>query len=181
MSKLMAPLGMRIVAYDPYVAEERFLELGVERFGLDDLVKASDVVSLHVVLTKETHHMIGARELGLMKPNAIFINTSRGPAVDEPALVKALQDGAIGGAALDVFEMEPLPMDSPLRELGDKVLLSPHMSSHNFGAGLTPGIKWGTADILHALRGEEPEHIYNPEALPQWRERFAGRSLIQQG
>lgn len=181
VSKLMAPWGMRIVAYDPYVTEDRFRELGVERFGLDDLLKASDVVSLHVVLTKETHHMIGARELGLMKPNAIFINTSRGPAVDEPALVKALQDGAIGGAALDVFEMEPLPMDSPLRELGDKVLLSPHMSSHNFGAGLTPGIKWGTADILHALRGEEPEHIYNPEALPQWRERFAGRSLIQQG
>ena len=112
---MMAPWGMRIVAYDPYVAEERFRELGVERFGLDDLLKASDVVSLHVVLTKETHHMIGARELGLMKPNAIFINTSRGPAVDEPALVKALQDGAIGGAALDVFEMEPLPMDSPLR------------------------------------------------------------------
>ena len=98
--------------------------------------------------------------------------------VDEPALVKALQNELIGGAGLDVFETEPLPIDSPLRDLGDNVLLSPHMSSHNFGAGLTPGITWGTADILHALRGEDPEHVYNPEALPQWRERFAGRSLI---
>ena len=178
VSKLMAPWGMRIVAYDPYVSEKRFRDLGVEQLGLDDLLKESDVVSLHVILTKETHHMIGEREFGIMKSTAILINTSRGPVVDEPALVKALQNALIGGAGLDVFETEPLPIDSPLRDLGDNVLLSPHMSSHNFGAGLTPGITWGTADILHALRGEDPEHVYNPEALPQWRERFAGRPLI---
>ena len=98
--------------------------------------------------------------------------------MDEPALVEALNGNVIAGAALDVFEVEPLPMESPLRSMGSNVLLSPHMSSHNVGGGIGPGIKWGTADVLHALRGEEPEHVYNVEALPAWRERFLGRSLI---
>ena len=178
VSKLMAPWGMRIVAHDPYVSDEHFAELGVERLALDDLLRQSDVVSLHVILTRETNHMISSRELGLMKPSAVLINTSRGPAVDEPALVEALNGNVIAGAALDVFEVEPLPMESPLRSMGSNVLLSPHMSSHNVGGGIGPGIKWGTADVLHALRGEEPEHVYNVEALPAWRERFQGRSLI---
>ena len=181
VSKLMAPWGMRIVAHDPYVSDKHFAELGVERLKLDDLLRQSDVVSLHVILTRETHHMISSRELGLMKPSAVLINTSRGPAVDESALVEALNGGEIAGAALDVFEVEPLPMESPLRTMGSSVLLSPHMSSHNIGGGIGPGIKWGTADVLHALRGEEPEHVYNVEALPAWRERFLGRALIEQG
>lgn len=178
VARLMAPWGMRMVAHDPYVTDEHFAELGVERLALDDLLQQSDVVSLHVILTRETHHMISTRELALMKPSAVLINTSRGQAVDEPALVQALGDDVIAGAALDVFEVEPLPIDSPLRSMGGKVLLSPHMSSHNAGGGIGPGIKWGTADVLHALRGEEPEHVYNPEALPAWRERFLGRPLI---
>ena len=178
VSKLMAPWGMRIVAHDPYVDDAHFAELGVERLALDDLLRQSDVVSLHVILTRETYHMISTRELALMKPTAVLINTARGPAVDEPALVEALNAKTIAGAALDVFEVEPLPLDSPLRSMGDNVLLSPHMSSHNQGGGIGPGIKWGTADVLHALRGEEPEHVYNAEALPAWRERFLGRALI---
>ena len=78
VSKLMAPWGMRIVAHDPYVPDEHFAELGVERLALDDLLRQSDVVSLHVILTRETHHIISSRELGLMKPSAVLINTSRG-------------------------------------------------------------------------------------------------------
>ena len=178
VARLMAPWGMRMVAHDPYVSDDHFRELGVERLALDDVLRQSDVVSLHVILTKETYHMISSRELALMKPSAALINTSRGPAVDEPALVQALQDETIAGAALDVFEVEPLPLDSPLRAMGGNVLLSPHMSSHNIGGGIGPGITWGTADVLHALRGEEPEHVYNVEALPAWRERFSGRGLI---
>ena len=178
MIRLGKAIGMNVIAWTFHPTQERAETLGVEYVDLDYLLSRSDVVSLHVQQTPETHHMIGEREFGIMKSTAILINTSRGPVVDEPALVKALQNALIGGAGLDVFETEPLPIDSPLRDLGDNVLLSPHMSSHNFGAGLTPGITWGTADILHALRGEDPEHVYNPEALPQWRERFAGRPLI---
>ena len=178
LTRLMAPWDLRIIAYDPYVADEHFASLGVERVDLDTLMRESDVVTLHVILTKETHHMIGAAQLALMKPSAIIINTSRGPAIDEPALVQALQGERIGGAALDVFEKEPLDLDSPLRKLGDRVVITPHMAANNRGAGLGPGIVWGTQDVLHALRGEVPEHVFNPEVLPRWRERFEGRSAI---
>ena len=109
---------MRILATDPYVPEARFAEHGVERVGLDTLLRESDVVSLHVVLTRETRHMIGPRELALMKSSAILINTSRGPCVEEPALIEALLRDQIAGAALDVFEEEPLSQDSQLRNLG---------------------------------------------------------------
>jgi phosphoglycerate dehydrogenase-like enzyme len=119
--------------------------------------------------------MFGAREIGLMKPSAILLNTSRGPVVDEQALADALDRGAIAGAALDVFEEEPLPQESPLRELGHKVLLSPHMTSSNLRSGLGPGIEWATDSVLAALRGEVPDNVYNSEVISRWRERFGGR------
>jgi phosphoglycerate dehydrogenase-like enzyme len=93
--------------------------------GLDELLQTSDVLSLHVVLTKETRNMIGARELALMKPGAILVNTSRGPIVVEKDLIQALQSQRLH-AALDVYEREPLPADHPLRKL-DNVTLSPHL------------------------------------------------------
>jgi D-3-phosphoglycerate dehydrogenase / 2-oxoglutarate reductase len=173
---LMRPWQARILAYDPYVPHTKFAEHGVQRVDLDTLLRESDVVSLHLVLTRETRHMIGAAQLSLMKPTAILINTSRGSCVDEPALVEALQQGRIAGAALDVFEHEPLALDSPLRTLGDKVLLSPHMVSSNVGSGLHPGIRWATESVLHALRGEVPDNVYNTEVIPRWRSRFAGKS-----
>lgn len=94
LSKLMAPWNMRIIAYDPYVPDERFAELGVERVDLETLLGESDVVTLHVILTKETRHMMSASQFALMKPSAVLLNTSRGPAVDEAALIEALQKGA---------------------------------------------------------------------------------------
>jgi phosphoglycerate dehydrogenase-like enzyme len=112
-----------------------------------------------------------------MKPTAIVINTSRGPCVQEPALVEALLKGQIAGAALDVFEEEPLSRDSQLRNLGDKVLLSPHMVSSNVGSGLGPGISWATRSVLAALRGETPDNVYNKEVIPLWERRFGGRSV----
>jgi phosphoglycerate dehydrogenase-like enzyme len=177
VATLMRPWQARILACDPYVPDARFSELGVERVDLHTLLRESDVVSLHVVLTRETQHMIGAEQLGLMKPTAILVNTARGFCVDERALIEALQKDRIAGAALDAFEEEPLALDSPLRQLGDKVLLSPHMISANVGSGLGPGIQWATESVLHALHGEVPDNVYNQEVIPRWQHRFAGKSV----
>ena len=181
IATLMRPWKMRIIATDPYVPESKFAEHGVTRVDLDTLLRESDVVSLHVVLTRETRHIIDAKQLALMKPGAILINTSRGPCVHEPALIEALQRGQIAGAALDVFEYEPLSADSALRNLGDKVLLSPHMVSSNVGSGLGPGIRWATESVLRALRGETPDNVYNKEVISRWERRFGGRSVFADG
>ncbi|MGH8697657.1 MAG: NAD(P)-dependent oxidoreductase, partial [Burkholderiales bacterium] len=177
IATLLRPWKMRILATDPYVPDAKFAEHGVTRVDLPTLLRESDVVSLHVVLTRETRHLIDAKELALMKPTALLINTSRGPCVQEGALVEALIRGQIGGAALDVFEEEPLVADSQLRNLGDKVLLSPHMVSSNVGSGLGPGIRWATDSVLAALRGEVPDNVYNKEVIPLWERRFGGRSV----
>lgn len=177
VAKLMRPWGMKIVACDPYVPDSKFAEFGVERVDLPTLLRQSDVVTLHVVLTKETRRMIGAQQLALMKPTAILINTSRGPCVDEAALIDGLEKGKISGAALDVFEEEPLSPQSPLRKLGDKVLLSPHMVSSNIGSGLKPGVAWATRSVISALNGEVPDNVYNKEVIPQWQSRFGGKSV----
>jgi len=174
---LMRPWNMRILATDPYVPESKFAEHGVTRVDLPTLLRESDVVSLHVVLTRETRHMIGARELALMKRSAVLINTSRGPCVHEPALIETLLKGEIGGAALDVFEQEPLALDSQLRNLGDRVLLSPHVVSNNVGSGLGPGIAWATESVLAALRGQVPDNVYNKEVIPRWERRFGGKRV----
>ena len=178
-SQFMQPWKVRLIAYDPYVPASRFKELGVEQVDYDTLLRESDVVSFHVILTKETHHMLSDRELSLMKPSAIVVNTSRGPVIDEKALIKALESDKIAGAALDVFEKEPIDPANPLLKMGDRVFATPHMAANNYGAGLGPGIEWGTRDVLHVLRGEVPEHIFNPDVLPRWRERFEGRPLIK--
>jgi phosphoglycerate dehydrogenase-like enzyme len=178
VSDLLRPWRVRLLAHDPYVPRSRFALLGVESVDYQTLLRESDVVSFHVTLTQETRHMLGAEQLALMKPSAILINTSRGGVVDEAALVDALQRGLISGAALDVFEDEPLSPDSPLRTLGNEVLLSAHMVTANKRSGLKEGILWGTESVLAALRGEVPEHVYNTEAIPRWRERFGGRSVL---
>ena len=178
IAKLLRPWEMRIIACDPYVPAEKFVEFGVERVDLPTLLREADIVSLHVVLTKETRHMIGPRELALMKPTALLINTSRGYCVDEKALIQALQQNKIAGAALDVFENEPLAADSPIRKMGDKVLISPHMVSSNIGSGLKPGVAWATRSVISALKGEVPDNVYNKEVIPQWQSRFGGKSLL---
>ncbi|HEV8352595.1 MAG TPA: phosphoglycerate dehydrogenase [bacterium] len=120
----MKVLGCDIVPPDPaYVSETSLTVL-----ALDDVLAHSDFVSLNTTLTPQTVHLIGAREVGLMRANAVLINTARGGLVDEPALIDALRSGRLGGAALDVFEVEPLPPDSPLRGM-DHVLLGPHAAN----------------------------------------------------
>ncbi|MEM2739423.1 MAG: hydroxyacid dehydrogenase [Candidatus Bathyarchaeia archaeon] len=126
VAELAKALGMKIVAYDPYVDREVASKLGVELMDkLSDLLRISDYISIHTPLTEETYRMIGEEELKLMKPTAFLINTARGSIVDERALAKALKEGWIAGAALDVFEDEPLE-NSDLIKL-DNVILTPHI------------------------------------------------------
>jgi D-3-phosphoglycerate dehydrogenase len=116
--------GMEIVAFDPFV---QVAPDGVEMLSLDELLERSDVVSLHCPLTPETQGLLGTRELGLMKPDAVLVNTARAAVVDEGALLSALRGRTIGGAALDVFWEEPLAPDHPIREL-DHVTITPHVA-----------------------------------------------------
>jgi phosphoglycerate dehydrogenase-like enzyme len=178
VAQLLRPWRARILACDPYVPPARFLELDAQKVDLPTLLAESDVVTMHTYLNDETRHMMSQAQFEAMKPSAIFINASRGAVVDEPALIKALQEERIAGAALDVFETEPLPLDSPLRQMGHKVLLSAHMISSNVGSGLKPGVIWATESVLHALRGEVPDNVFNKEVIPAWKERFGSRSLI---
>jgi phosphoglycerate dehydrogenase-like enzyme len=178
VADLLHPWRVRLIGYDPHVPPARFALTGVEPVDYETLLREADVVSFHVVLTKETRRMFGAEQLALMKPSAVLINTSRGGVVDERALADALEKNKIAAAALDVFEDEPLPPDSPLRELKHKVLLSPHMVSSNVGSGLGPGITWATQSILRALRGEVPDNVYNVDVIPTWLQRFGGRSVL---
>jgi phosphoglycerate dehydrogenase-like enzyme len=119
--------NMKVLSATAHPSPDKAKALGLKFVNLDTLLSESDIVTLHIPLTPETEHMIGARELAKMKPTAILINTARGKIVDENALVKALRERRIAGAGLDVFEKEPLPMDSPLLDL-DNVLLTPHIA-----------------------------------------------------
>jgi glyoxylate reductase len=129
---------------------------------LDDLLREADFVSLHVPLTPETHHLIGARELALMRPGSFLVNAARGPVVDEAALLQALQSGHLGGAALDVYEREP-EVTEGLKQLANTVLL-PHLGSATVE---TRGVMSEVAvrNALAAVRGEAPAYMVNPEVL----------------
>ena len=132
---------------------------------MEALLREADFVSVHVNLRPETHHLIGREQLALMKPSAFLINTSRGPIVDQPALVEALQKGEIAGAALDVFEEAPLPADSPLMTMTNVIPL-PHVGA------ATVETRQAMRDLsidnlLLALSGERPKAIVNPEVLSQ--------------
>ena len=178
VADLLAPWRVRLMGCDPYVEEARFASRNVRRMALDELLSEADVVTVHCNLTPETQGLIGARELALMKPSAVLINTARGPIVDIEALFDALQSDGLAAAALDVLPEEPPQPQTPLLGLGDKVLLSPHMVSNNVGTGLQMAVPWVEKAIFAAVRGEVPENVVNPDAIPLWRRRFAGNSLV---
>lgn len=142
-------------------------ELGVEFRPLDDLLRESDFVTLHVAFTPETRRLIGAREFGLMKREAVLVNAARGPVVDTDALVTALRDGAIGGAALDVTDPEPLPAGHPLLALPNAIVV-PHIASATV-ATRDQMARLAASNIVAVLRGERPPAIVNPEVLEQQR------------
>jgi phosphoglycerate dehydrogenase-like enzyme len=118
--------GMKVIAWSQNLTPEKCKEAGVDYVSKEDLFRQSDFVSIHVVLSQRSRGLVSAKELGLMKPTAYLINTSRGPIVDEAALLAALRDRKIGGAGLDVFDIEPLPKDHPLRKM-DNVVITPHL------------------------------------------------------
>lgn len=141
--------GMNLVSYDPVAVPETFLaETGLRPVSLPKLLRSSDFVTLHCDLNSTSYHLIDHAELDLMRPNAYLINTSRGPVVNEPALIDALRSGKIAGAALDVFENEPLPCDSPLRQI-DNCLLAPH----NANSGLAAKKRVHEATVSNLLAG----------------------------
>src|SRR5918999_2619417 len=125
--KRLSGWDLKFLGYDPYVDQETVAPLGIKMVSLEELLRESDLVTIHVVLTRETRNMIAARELKMMKRTAYIINTSRGPAINEADLTAALNDGVIAGAALDVFAVEPMPMSNPLREVDPtKIIITPH-------------------------------------------------------
>jgi phosphoglycerate dehydrogenase-like enzyme len=189
VAHLMSPWNINILAYDPYVPDYRYLEFNAKPVDLETLLRESDVVTMHVVLNKETRHMMSYDQFAMMKPRAYFINTSRGAAHDEAALADALERGLIAGCALNAFEEEPLPEDSPLRRMGHKILMRPHggtplrsnvtSTEAPVGRGVGQNTQWANTDILKALRGELPVHIFNTEAVPLWLERFGGKPVLE--
>ncbi len=118
--------GMTVIAWSQNLTAEKAQEAGAGYVSKDDLFKQSDFITIHIVLSQRSRGLVGARELGLMKPTAYLINTSRGPIVDEAALIAALRGNKIAGAGLDVFDVEPLPVDHPFRKM-DNVVLTPHL------------------------------------------------------
>ncbi len=134
--------GMRLLGNDIVpIAPDFLLENGVEMTSLADLMRRADFISVNCDLNPTSFHIINSTSLGCCQPHAVLINTARGPLVDEPALVAALQSGKIAGAALDVFEIEPLPLDSPLRRM-DNVLIAPHNS--NSSPSAWERVHWNT-------------------------------------
>lgn len=157
-----------ILAYDPYLPPERAKALGIALAdSLEELLRRSDVVSIHVPLTKETTGLIGARELAMMKPTAYLINAARGSIVDEEALAEALKEGTIAGAALDVFAKEPAPADHPLYSIPN-CILTPHNAALTHEA-MDRVVRTMVGDMLAILNGEAPRYVANPEVLKRSR------------
>ena len=179
VAQLLAPWRVRILAYDPHIPPARFLLANAKQVDYDTLLRESDVVSFHVVLTDETRYMLRDEQIAKMKKGAIVINTARGKVIEEAAVARAIESGHLAGAGIDAFEIEPIPMDSPLLKLGSKVLMSPHSASFNYGGELREGVAWAHRSIMTALGGGVPDNVYNTEVIPKWRERFGGVSVLE--
>ena len=163
MARRALGFNMRVLYYDNSRIDEQIeKELKATFVDLPTLLKESDFVTLHVPLTKQTHHLIGEKELKMMKKDAYLINTARGPVVDEKALVKALKEGWIKGAALDVFENEP-EIEPELLKL-DNVVLAPHIASASYATRSKMSVMVAE-NIIKALNGEVPPNLVNPEVL----------------
>ncbi|WP_309091711.1 C-terminal binding protein [Domibacillus sp.] len=147
------PLGFQTAAYDPFVSAEEMAAAGVRKMELDEIIKESDYLSVHVPLIKETHHLLNAERFSQMKKNAVIINTARGPIIDEKALIDALEQGVIAGAALDVTEEEPVSKTSPLLQM-DNVIITPHSAWYSEEAMVELRQK-AAKNIVQVLKGEQ--------------------------
>jgi D-3-phosphoglycerate dehydrogenase len=151
--------GMHVLAHDPFVGAARAEELGIELLELEALCERARYITLHLALTDATRGIVDAALIERMRPDAVIINTARGPIIDQAALVVALEAGSIGGAALDVVEREPLAEDHPLRTL-DNVILTPHIGGSTAQARARSAQTAATS-VLQALRGETPATLIN--------------------
>jgi phosphoglycerate dehydrogenase-like enzyme len=172
-ARRLAGFGVDLVAYDPFVSASIAAEVAVELVEFDELLRTSDIVSLHVPLLPATTGLIGARELALLKPSAFLINAARARLIDTNALVETLRAGRIGGAALDVFTQEPLPLDDPLLQLPNVVAV-PHLggATHEV-ADHQSRIAWQSLEVF--LDGGAI-NVVNPEAIPAARARLEAAS-----
>ncbi len=161
MFLLAQPFGMKHIAYDPYVTQEAVVDVNVKLVDMDTVLAESDFLTISCLLNEKTRHLISEKELRKMKKTAFLINTARGPIVDEAALIKALQEGWIRGAGLDVFEQEPIPPDNPLLQM-DNAIVTPHALGWTDEMFIT---MWNEiiSQISPIIRGEVPEGLVNRE------------------
>lgn len=156
--------GMHVAAYDPFLPAEYFEQMGVERIAEEDeLFRRADVLSVHLPLNKSTAKIINAEKLAMMKPTALFLNLARGGLVDEEALIKALQDGKLGGAGLDVLADEFPSMDNPLFQM-DNVIVSPHIAYYSEGSDVDLR-NYAINQVIGALENGAPEFFLNKKEL----------------
>ncbi|MGB9777902.1 MAG: glyoxylate reductase [Candidatus Bathyarchaeales archaeon] len=162
VAKRATGFDMKILFYD-VVPRPEMEKLGAKKVDMETLLRESDFVSIHVPLMKETYHLINEEKLKLMKKTAYLINNSRGPVVDEKALYQALKEGRIAGAALDVFEQEPTPVDNPLLKL-DNVVVAPHISSASYETRSRMA-EMVAENLVAFFKGEKPPNLVNPEVM----------------
>jgi D-3-phosphoglycerate dehydrogenase / 2-oxoglutarate reductase len=166
VAKFAGALGMRVLGYDKYVPDDELRRRGAEPVkSLEDLLPQVDVLTTHTPLTPETRHMINEKTLALLKPSAIYVNTSRGPVQDERALFEALTRGKLAAAGLDVWEDEPTSADNPILNL-ENVVCSAHMAGVTREATRQAAMQV-SGEMLRVLRGERPDVLVNPDVWPR--------------
>jgi phosphoglycerate dehydrogenase-like enzyme len=172
--RMAKPFDMNFIAHDPFADRTVAAELGIELVGLEDLFRRADVLSVNCPLTPQTHHIVNAERLAMMKPTAYLINTARGPIVEQKALTKVLQERRIAGAGLDVLEQEPPDADDPILKL-DNVILAPHAlcwTDQCFAGNGAADVK----AVIEVQHGREPRGVVNREVLSTeaWMNRLTG-------
>lgn len=172
-AKRLGAWEMRLIGCDPYITQESMDPFGVELMSLDAVLREADLVSFHVTLTDETRHLMTMEQLQKMKPTAYLVNTSRGGVIKQDDLTQALNDGIIAGAALDVFEDEPLAMSDPIRKVDpERLIMTPHIIGTNPQSQVA-GEEMTASSILTLLDGKVPPTVVNPAAVADWERKFA--------
>jgi len=151
--------GFKVIAHDPYIPDDFFVKMNVQKVEFEDLLKDSDILSIHVLLTGETKHMITEKELNKMRKGAYIVNTSRGAVFEQEALIKALKEGLVEGAALDVFEKEPIENDNPLLQMNN-VIITPHIAWYSEESMIDQKRKTAL-NVKKVLTGEPPLYPVN--------------------